>query len=105
MKSHGKAKPYRNVRRQSRNTFIAGSVSMLPSELRRLLFASLLVFSALSTTTMAQRRKAIVDLIIRGGTVVTMDSERRVIENGAVAVKAGRIVSVGSATDINGTYT
>ena len=78
---------------------------MLPSELRRLLFASLLIFSALSTTTMAQRRKTVVDLIIRGGTVVTMDAERRVIENGAVAVKGGRVVSVGNATDIDRSYT
>src|SRR5712691_4160559 len=53
---------------------------------------------------MAQRRKIVVDLIIRGGTVVTMDSARRVIENGAVAVKGGRIVSVGSVTDIDRSY-
>jgi len=32
-----------------------------------------------------------VDLIVRGGTVVTMDGSRRVIENGGVAVKSGRI--------------
>ena len=51
--------------------------------------------------TMAQKRKTVVDLIVRGGTVVTMDAERRVIENGAVAVKGGRIVSVGSVTDID----
>ncbi len=52
-----------------------------------------------------KKRNGIVDLIIRGGTVVTMDSSRRVIENGAVAVKGGRIVSVGSMTDIDRNYT
>jgi 5-methylthioadenosine/S-adenosylhomocysteine deaminase len=77
---------------------------MQPFELQRLVLASLLIFSALSNTSMAQRRKTVVDLIIRGGTVVTMDGERHVIENGAVAVKGGRIVSVGSATDIDRTY-
>ena len=64
-----------------------------------------LVFVASSFTVMAQKRKTTVDLIIRGGTVVTMDGERHVIENGAVAVKGGRIVSVGSVTDIDRTYT
>lgn len=35
------------------------------------------------------------DLLIVGGTVVTMDNDRRVIEDGAVAVKNGDIVLVG----------
>src|SRR5712692_11435077 len=64
----------------------------------------LLIVSAESSTT-AQRRKTNVDLIIRGGTVVTMDGQRRVIENGAVAVKGGRIISVGSVTEIDREYT
>src|ERR1700694_2848105 len=65
------------------------------------LIVLMLLIPAVPSKTMAQRRKATVDLIIRGGTVVTMDRERRVIENGAVAVKGGRIVSVGSVTDID----
>ncbi len=44
------------------------------------------------------------DLIIRGGTVVTMDRDRRVIENGAVAVKGGRVVAVGSLAEIDRQY-
>ena len=44
------------------------------------------------------------DLIIRGGTVVTMDSARRIIENGAVAVEGGHIIAVGSAAEIDGKY-
>jgi 5-methylthioadenosine/S-adenosylhomocysteine deaminase len=64
-----------------------------------------LLISVAQSVTMAQRRKTVVDLIVRGGTVVTMDAERHVIENGAVAVKGGRIVSVGSVTDIDRTYT
>lgn len=45
-----------------------------------------------------------VDLIVRGGTVVTMDGSSRVIENGAVAVKGERIVAVGAAPDIAAKY-
>src|SRR5437773_2267970 len=66
-----------------------------------LLFA--LIVSAASLM-MAQRRKTTVDLIIRGGTVVTMDGTRRVIENGAVAVKNGRIVAVGDTAEIERAY-
>lgn len=40
-----------------------------------------------------------VDLIIVGGTVVTMDKDRHVIENGVVAIKDGKIVAVGTAAD------
>ena len=36
------------------------------------------------------------DLLIVGGTVVTMDAGRRVIEDGAVAVKDGKVAMVGS---------
>src|ERR1700755_75226 len=46
-----------------------------------------------------QRAKR-VDLIVSGGTVVTMDAARRVIEDGAVAVEGGRIVAVGKRADI-----
>jgi 5-methylthioadenosine/S-adenosylhomocysteine deaminase len=45
-----------------------------------------------------------VDLVVRGGTVVTMDKERRVIAGGAVAISAGRIVAVGAAADVARDY-
>jgi len=41
-----------------------------------------------------------VDLLIENGLVVTMDSERRVIPNGAVAVADDRIVEVGKTSDL-----
>ena len=44
------------------------------------------------------------DLIVRGGTVVTMDGSRRVIENGGVAIKGGRIVAVDSIAAIDRNY-
>src|SRR5690242_6911253 len=41
-----------------------------------------------------------VDILIIGGTVVTMDKDRRVIEDGAIAVKNGEIVAVGKRADV-----
>ena len=46
----------------------------------------------------------IVDLLIVGGTVVTMNAARDLIENGAVAVKNGEIVAVGKSSDIAKSY-
>ena len=67
-----------------------------------LLVPVLILLTAISTP--AQRRKNSVDLIIRGGTVVTVDGSRRVIENGGVAIKGGRIVAVDDTADIDRQY-
>lgn len=45
-----------------------------------------------------------VDLVVLGGTVVTMDESRRVLEDGGLAIKDGRIVAVGSRADIEKRY-
>jgi 5-methylthioadenosine/S-adenosylhomocysteine deaminase len=39
------------------------------------------------------------DLLIRGGTVVTMDGSRRVLEGGSVAIRGDRIITVHTAGD------
>jgi 5-methylthioadenosine/S-adenosylhomocysteine deaminase len=48
-------------------------------------------------------REPDVDLLVQGR-VVTMDAERRVIEDGAIAVRAGRIVALGGRADILARY-
>jgi len=45
-----------------------------------------------------------VDLVVTNGIVVTMDAQRRVIENGAVAVRGDSIVAVGSTADITAQF-
>ncbi|SDU03083.1 amidohydrolase family protein [Stappia sp. ES.058] len=44
------------------------------------------------------------DLIVTGGTVIAIDPERRIIENGAVAISDGRIVAVGTAAEVAERY-
>lgn len=66
------------------------------------------IFLALLSPIFAQPRRksanrnaatAAVDILILGGTVVTMDSGRKIIEDGAVAINGGKIVSVGPASN------
>ena len=45
-----------------------------------------------------------VDLVVRNATVVTVDAQRRVLPQGAVAIKGGRIVAVGAAQEIDERY-
>jgi 5-methylthioadenosine/S-adenosylhomocysteine deaminase len=44
------------------------------------------------------------DMLIVGGTIVTMDKARRVIEDGAIAIKNGEIIAVGKRADITRRY-
>ncbi|MFZ0911148.1 MAG: amidohydrolase [Candidatus Acidiferrales bacterium] len=55
---------------------------------------------ALATTPQKER----VDLLVSGGTVVTMDSTKRVIEDAAVAVRGDTIVAVGARQEIESRY-
>ncbi|MCI0337927.1 MAG: amidohydrolase, partial [Acidobacteria bacterium] len=61
-------------------------------------FLSILLIAVISS---AQRRSSSgdisIDLLVTGGTVVTMDSERHLYENGFVAIRGERIVEVGDA--------
>ena len=44
------------------------------------------------------------DILITGATVITMDPERRVIEDGAVAIVGDRITAVGSREEIEAAH-
>src|SRR5215204_116997 len=45
---------------------------------------------------------AAVDLLILGGTIVTMNQDQNVIEDGAIAIKDGKILSIGKASGMRG---
>ena len=71
---------------------------------RKFLFVALL---AIPLASFAQSRGARLgdpvnaDLLLLGGTVVTMDKGRRLIDNGAVAILNDKIVGVGTRADIS----
>ncbi|MDQ8153391.1 MAG: amidohydrolase family protein [Gemmatimonadota bacterium] len=46
-----------------------------------------------------------VDILITRGTVITMDSARRVLEDGAVAIRGDRIVAVGPSAALSARFT
>src|SRR5689334_21422063 len=48
--------------------------------------------------------RAPADLIVRGGTVITMDAARTIYDDGAVVVSADRIVAVGKACDLEARF-
>src|SRR6266849_194622 len=60
------------------------------------------LFSACFHAQNAKKEK--IDMLVAGGTVVTMNAERRIIEDGAVAGKGDAIVAVGSRASIEAKY-
>jgi 5-methylthioadenosine/S-adenosylhomocysteine deaminase len=68
--------------------------------LQILLAAVVLLCSAL-----LGQEKQVADMIVSGGTVVTMDSRRAIIQDGSVAVKGDAIVAVGPRAEIDSRYT
>src|SRR6185369_6548612 len=53
----------------------------------------------------AQNLRETVDLLVLGGTIVTMDQTRRVIDDGGIAISKGRIVALGPRAEIERAYT
>lgn len=64
-----------------------------------------MLVSSISNVTAQRRRAESVDLLVVGGTIVTMDNTRRVIDDGAIAVSRGRIVAIGPRAEIERAYT
>ena len=52
-----------------------------------------------------RQRAEPVDLLVLGGTIVTMDKTRRIIDNGGIAISNSRIVAVGPCAEIERAYT
>lgn len=54
---------------------------------------------------MDRTERETVDLLIERGTVITLDAQRRVIEDGAVAIRGTDIVAIGQTADLRKRYT
>jgi len=66
--------------------------------------ATILLLAAHAGSARAQANREKVDLLVSGGTLVTMDGERHLIEDGAIAVNGDAIVAVGTRAEIEAKY-
>ena len=64
-----------------------------------------LILMTILSPAISQTRRQPVDLLVLGGTIVTMDQTRRIIDDGGIAVSNSRIVAIGTRTEIEGRYT
>lgn len=71
---------------------------------RSVLFPALACLGLLGPTTGRLPTRESVDILITGGTVITMDSARRVLADGAVAITGDRIVAVGVVRDLTSRF-
>src|SRR5690349_1105867 len=62
------------------------------------------VLSATGLAAWPARGVERVDLVVRGGTVVTMDPARNVHAPGAVAIRGEQIIAIGPEADITADY-
>lgn len=53
---------------------------------------------------MSNKKLASIDLLVRGGTIITQNAHREIIEDGAIAIDKGLIVDIGSSADISEKY-
>ncbi len=71
---------------------------------RTIIFILYSILCISTVTLSAQTTKEKVDLLITGGTVLTMDSTRLIINDGALAVKSDTIAALGPRAEIEGKY-
>jgi 5-methylthioadenosine/S-adenosylhomocysteine deaminase len=76
----------------------------MSKHLLSLVLLTIMVTNSSSPVALDQSGKVSADLIVVGGTIVTMDDTRRIVDHGAVAIARGRIVAVGPAAEIQKNY-
>ena len=73
--------------------------------MRLLILFVLITMLASPLSNVAAQTRRQVDLVILGGTIVTMDGTRRVIDDGGIAIANGRIVAIGPQAEIQAGFT
>ncbi len=72
--------------------------------MNKMVILSLLINLFLSVDFVMAQRKKPADLLIIGGTIVTMDQQKKIIENGGIAIRNDEIVDIGQANLIMREY-
>jgi 5-methylthioadenosine/S-adenosylhomocysteine deaminase len=80
----------------------SGTTAMIGITRETARISVLVLLLAGSAATLASKER--VDLLVWGGTVVTMDSTNRIVEDGAIAVRDGIILDIGSSAQIRKQY-
>ncbi len=70
----------------------------------KMILRAIAVFTLMCVSASAQAGKESVDLIVSGGTVVSMDEKRTIFEDGSVAVRGDSIVAVGPRAEVEAKY-
>jgi 5-methylthioadenosine/S-adenosylhomocysteine deaminase len=70
----------------------------------KLILGTLFCFAVFIFAAKAQGKKESVDLLVSNAMIVTMDGERHVYENGAMAIKGDSIVAIGPSAEILAKY-
>ena len=63
------------------------------------------MFTVIGISLMDSQKREKAEIIIKGGTVVTMDAGRTLIDDGFIAVRDGEIIAIGSRTELEERYT
>jgi 5-methylthioadenosine/S-adenosylhomocysteine deaminase len=71
---------------------------------RRVLLSALLSLACAAALVAQSAGPETIDLLVTGGTVITVDASRRVLAPGAVAIRGAAIVGVGSPADMGSAY-
>jgi 5-methylthioadenosine/S-adenosylhomocysteine deaminase len=74
------------------------------SRVSRIGCMAVVCLTGLAAYAQGQASKDKVDMLVSGGTIVTMDGSRRVIEDGAMAVRGDAIVAIGAGKEIESKY-
>jgi 5-methylthioadenosine/S-adenosylhomocysteine deaminase len=74
------------------------------ARISQLVYRLCVFLSVCTASLLGQTRKDTADLLITGGTVVTMNSARTVLEDGAVAVKGDTILAIGPRAELEARY-